>query len=53
MVDILLKMRRQGLIFGEAPLILRYDNKIGKSKMDVVRTTRETASLILRRRFMP
>lgn len=52
MVDILLKLRRlPGLIFGEAPLILRYDLKEGASKMNLAATARKTLSLILTRRF--
>ncbi len=51
MVDILLKLRRMNLIFGEVPFILRYDYKEGGSKMDVSRTVRDTLGLIWRRRF--
>ena len=52
MVDILLKLRRdKDLVFGEVPLILRYDLKSGASKMDVGATTAATLKLILRRRF--
>ncbi len=51
MVDILLKLRRLPLIFGEVPLLLRYDLKEGKSKMDVWRTARQTLGLLLRRRL--
>ena len=52
MVDILLKLRRnKDLVFGEVPLILRYDLKSGASKMDVGATTAATMRLILRRRF--
>jgi dolichol-phosphate mannosyltransferase len=51
MVDILLKLRRMPLIFGEVPLLLRYDRKAGKSKMDVWRTVRQTLVLLLRRRL--
>lgn len=41
MVDILLKLRAQpDLIFGEVPLILRYDEKEGESKMEIGRTIR-------------
>lgn len=51
MVDILLTLRtRRDLIFGEAPLILRYDQKEGASKMDVSRTVRDTLRLIWLRR---
>jgi dolichol-phosphate mannosyltransferase len=51
MVDILLKLRRMGVIFGEVPLILRYDLKKGVSKLPVGRTIARTLSLALRRRF--
>ncbi len=50
MVDVLLKLRRdKDLIFGEVPLILRYDHKAGASKMDVVATSRGTLRLIWNR----
>lgn len=52
MVDILLKLRRvPGLIFGEVPLILRYDLKSGASKMDVGATMQNTLKLMFKRRF--
>lgn len=51
MVDILLKLRVQPLIFGEVPLILRYDLKPGKSKMRIWETTYKTLLLLLRRRL--
>lgn len=51
MVDVLLKLRRHGLIMGEVPLILRYDQKSGSSKMHVTRTVVDTLKLIVRRRF--
>jgi hypothetical protein len=52
MVDVLLKLRRDpDLIFGEAPMILRYDLKEGESKMDVVATVSGTMRLLIRRRF--
>ena len=51
MIDILLKLRRNhDLIFGEVPLILRYDLKAGASKMDVGATIVNTLKLIVRRR---
>ena len=53
MVDILLKLRRdRDLIFGEVPLILRYDLKEGSSKMDVGGTIRGTLALMWKRRFV-
>lgn len=52
MVDILLKLRREpGVLFGEAPFILRYDRKGGASKMRVGRTIRKTLALLARRRL--
>jgi dolichol-phosphate mannosyltransferase len=51
MVDILLKLRRMHLRFGEVPLVLRYDRKAGKSKMKILRTIFKTLGLLLRRRM--
>ena len=51
MVDILLKLRRMPLIFGEVPLILRYDFKKGASKMRIFRTAYNTLLIVFRRRF--
>jgi dolichol-phosphate mannosyltransferase len=52
MVDILLKLRRMNLIFGEVPFVLRYDFKEGGTKMDVVETIRNTLALVVRRRLL-
>ena len=46
MVDILLKLRTFDPIVVEVPMILRYDQKPGKSKMDVGNTIVETMMLI-------
>ena len=35
----------------EAPLVLHYERKPGKSKMDVRQTTLQTLSLLVRRRM--
>lgn len=52
MVDIILKLRRNSdLIFGEVPLILRYDLKADASKMDVGATIKNTLKLVARRRM--
>jgi len=51
MVDILLKLRKLDVIFGEAPLILRYDLKRGASKMRVARTIWQTVGLLAKRRL--
>lgn len=50
-VDILLKLREIGSIMAEVPIILRYDLKPGKSKMDVGKTIKETLLLALRQKF--
>lgn len=46
MVDILLKVRRFDPLCTEVPMILRYDQKIGKSKMNVTLTIKESLILI-------
>lgn len=51
MADILLKLRKQGVLFGEAPLRLRYDRKGGASKMQVFKTIGLTLKLLGRHRF--
>ena len=51
MVDILLKLDRLDAVVTEAPLVLRYDRKAGKSKMNVRRTMAQTLSLLVRRRL--
>ena len=51
MVDILLKLKPLDPIVTEVPLILRYDLKKGRSKMDVRKTIYETLELIFTRLF--
>jgi len=51
MVDILLKLRRMNIVFGEVPFILRYDWKEGGSKMNVSKTVRDTLLLAWKRRL--
>jgi dolichol-phosphate mannosyltransferase len=51
MVDIILKLRTMDLIFGEVPMLLRYDLKRGDSKMRVYKTARNTLLLLARRRL--
>ena len=51
MVDILLKLDRLGAVIAEAPLVLRYGRKPGKSKMDVRRTILQTLKILGRHRF--
>jgi dolichol-phosphate mannosyltransferase len=49
-MDLLLKLRRMKIVFGETPINLRYDLKEGKSKMHVSSTILRTLALMLRRR---
>lgn len=51
MADVLLKMRRFNYAFAEVPFLLRYDHKLGVSKMNVRRTVWLTLKLLLKRRF--
>ena len=51
MADVLLKMRKFKYVFGEVPLLLRYDQKQGLSKMNVGRTATMSLKLLLKRRF--
>src|SRR5882724_7056002 len=51
MVDILLKLRNLDVIFGEVPVVLRYDLKQGASKMRIAKTVGQSLSLLVRRRF--
>jgi dolichol-phosphate mannosyltransferase len=51
MMDILLKMRRLPLVFGEVPMVLRYDFKKGPSKLPLVATIKSTLLLLLKRRL--
>ncbi len=51
MVRILLKLHKQGAICGEVPMVLRYDEKAGASKMAVGRTVVRTLAVLLSERF--
>ena len=51
MIDILLKLRANNTIIGEIPFVLRYDYKVGKSKLPVFKTVADTLKLLFRRRF--
>jgi dolichol-phosphate mannosyltransferase len=51
MVDILLKIRKYEPIVSEVPIILRYDQKISASKMNVGETIMQTLQLMLKRRL--
>ena len=51
MADVLLKMRRFGFLIGEVPMVLRYDQKHGDSKMNVSNTAWQSLKLLLKRRL--
>jgi len=51
MAGLLLSMSREGAIFGEVPLILRYDHKAGVSKMQIGSTIFRTLRMLIRERF--
>ena len=51
MVEILLKLKHLNAIMMEVPMILRYDYKKGKSKMNVRKTVLDTLALAWRERF--
>jgi dolichol-phosphate mannosyltransferase len=47
MAELLIKLGKMGVLAVEIPLILRYDQKAGASKMDVLKTVRRTLRMIL------
>jgi dolichol-phosphate mannosyltransferase len=51
MAGLLLSLGREGAICGEVPIILRYDQKAGASKMKVLRTMVRTLKMLVRERF--
>lgn len=51
MADVLLKMRRFKFVFGEVPMLLRYDQKAGSSKMAVMKTIMQSLRLLMKRRL--
>ncbi len=51
MVDLLLTLRNMRVVFGEVPIVLRYDFKHDASKMQVAKTIRRSLAVLLRHRF--
>ncbi|MEO5582990.1 MAG: glycosyltransferase family 2 protein [Saprospiraceae bacterium] len=51
MVEILLKLNLFNPVFTEVPMILRYDLKLGASKMKVWQTTKNTLAVLWQYRF--
>lgn len=48
MVSMLLRLARENAVFGEVPLVLRYDQKQGASKMKIGRTIVRTLGVLVR-----
>ncbi len=53
MVSILLRLAREDAICGEVPVVLRYDQKLGSSKMKIGRTVVRTLLVLVRERLAP
>ena len=53
MAELLIKLRRLHIIACETSLLLRYDKKAGRTKMDVLDTALKTLRLILKSFFLP
>jgi len=51
MVGILLKLHKEDAVCGEVPIVLRYDQKEGQSKMPVASTIVSTLGILFRERF--
>jgi dolichol-phosphate mannosyltransferase len=51
MVGMLLHLARRDAVFGEVPLVLRYDQRHGTSKMQVGQTVMRTLFVMVRERF--
>jgi dolichol-phosphate mannosyltransferase len=51
MIDILLKLSLLDLVFGEVPMILRYDLKESSSKMKITSTIQGSLRLLINRRL--
>jgi len=51
MAELVLTLRSMDAIFGEVPIVLRYDLKHGGSKMRIAKTIRQSIAVLLRHRF--
>jgi len=51
MVGILLKLHKEDAVCGEVPIVLRYDQKEGQSKMRIGSTIASTLGILFRERF--
>jgi dolichol-phosphate mannosyltransferase len=48
MAEMLIKLRTMGVLAVEVPLILRYDQKAGTSKMKIAKTIQRTLLMLLK-----
>lgn len=48
MAELLIKLRSMDILAVEVPLILRYDQKEGESKMEIIKTIKRTILMLLR-----
>ena len=46
MAELLIKLRRLNVLAVEVPLVLRYDLKIGESKMEIIKTIKNTLQMV-------
>jgi dolichol-phosphate mannosyltransferase len=51
MVALALRLHKEGAVFGEVPMILRYDRKVGDSKMKVANTVLRTLKTLVKERL--
>lgn len=51
MIEVLYKLHKTGAQFGEVPFELRYDQKLGESKMRILKTTRNSVVTTFKLRF--
>ncbi|AMP20002.1 hypothetical protein AZF37_01360 [endosymbiont 'TC1' of Trimyema compressum] len=51
MIEVLYKLHKTGARFDEAPFELRYDQKLGESKMRVFKTMRNSVFTTIKLRF--
>ncbi len=51
MVATLIRLHKEGTLFGEAPMIVRYDQKVGVSKMKIGSTIVRTLGVLAKERF--
>lgn len=51
MAELLIKLRGMNVLAVEVPLVLRYDQKIGESKMEIIKTIRKTLQMLIKLKY--